>query len=242
MLLLAEPHSRTCFSPLAPHLVPWLPGATKAEAAIKAAVPVAAPAILDMAGIMAPRQDDFFQGLRFKALNLKIWKSWRLEKSTYQWGLPKSWLVHLFLPKDLDFPRIETSFRDEILVLRSNRALGVPTSNAVMGLKKKDGRAVPCCSQVPRNQVERSKEDEKWDSFTISSDPSFHNQRLNRVKHCFWISRQGILWVRTAPITPCCHTFFRPTRHTKRRSRFLALRFRDPLGWSRPPAPKWRMS
>ena len=43
-------------SPLTPHLVPWLPGATKAEAAIKAAVPVAAPAILDMAGIMAPRQ------------------------------------------------------------------------------------------------------------------------------------------------------------------------------------------
>ena len=56
MLLLAEPHSPTCFSPLTPHLVPWLPGATKAEAAIKAAVPVAAPAILDMAGIMAPRQ------------------------------------------------------------------------------------------------------------------------------------------------------------------------------------------
>ena len=70
MLLLAEPHSRTFL--FAPHLVPWLPGATKAEAAIKAAVPVAAPAILDMAGIMAPRQDDFFQGLRFKALNLKI--------------------------------------------------------------------------------------------------------------------------------------------------------------------------
>jgi len=43
-------------SPLTPHLVPWLPGATKAEAAIKAAVPVAAPAILDMAGIMAPWQ------------------------------------------------------------------------------------------------------------------------------------------------------------------------------------------
>ena len=80
MLLLAEPHSRTCFSPLAPHLVPWLPGATKAEAAIKAAVPVAAPAILDMAGIMAPRQKSSWcwmpykkeiQGLRFKALNFK---------------------------------------------------------------------------------------------------------------------------------------------------------------------------
>ena len=72
MLLLAQ--AATQLQPnilFPPHLVPWLPGATKAEAAIKAAVPVAAPAILDMAGMVAPWQDDFFQGLRFKALNLK---------------------------------------------------------------------------------------------------------------------------------------------------------------------------
>ena len=245
MLLLAEPHSPTCFSPLTPHLVPWLPGATKAEAAIKAAVPVAAPAILDMAGIMAPRQDDFFQALRFKALNLKIWKSWRLEKSTYQWGLPKSWLVHLFLPKDLDFPRLETSFRDEILVLRSNRALGVPTSNAVMGLKKKDGRAVPCCSQVPRNQVERSKEDEKWDSFTISYlvlIQAFTTRGWTESNNVFGSVVNPSYGFAQLPSPHAATPFSDPQDTQSVRADLFALRFRDPLGWSRPPAPKWRMS
>ena len=50
-----QPHSRSPTFLFPPHLVPWLPGATKAEAAIKAAVPVAAPAILDMAGMVAPQ-------------------------------------------------------------------------------------------------------------------------------------------------------------------------------------------
>ena len=53
--------------------------------------------------------------------------------------------------KTKTLPRIGMSFRDEILVLRCTRALGVPASNAVMGLKKRTVaryRAAAKCPEI----------------------------------------------------------------------------------------------